>query len=349
VWSISLRDLQFRMRRVVIAVIGTGLVFSLGLVGSGLSQFFRAEVDRTVDAIGAEMWIVPAGVSGPFTTTSLMPETIVDQVRSTVGVTTATGVVLLRGSIPRPGKALDTNVIGAPPRALGAPTVSRGAPPRGHGEAAIDETAGFAIGEIVTLDGKRLRITGLTSGQTFNAGLPTLFITLRDAQTLAFRGSKMVNAILVRGTPVSLPPTVHGLSTDEVRTDILRPLASALSSIDFIRFLMWLVAATIIGAIVYLSALERLRDFAVLRAVGSSSLQLFGGLVFQAVVVSVLSAVVSLVISRVMAPAFPLPIEIPSGALLILPAVAIAVGIVASLAGLRRSMGVDPALAFGGP
>jgi putative ABC transport system permease protein len=34
---------------------------------------------------------------------------------------------------------------------------------------------------------------------------------------------------------------------------------------------------------------------------------------------------------------------------LLLPAIAVAIGLVASLAGLRRAVSIDPAVAFGGP
>jgi putative ABC transport system permease protein len=42
-------------------------------------------------------------------------------------------------------------------------------------------------------------------------------------------------------------------------------------------------------------------------------------------------------------------VAIPRGAYVLLPAVAITIGLLASLAGLRRVVAVDPALAFGGP
>ena len=53
---------------------------------------------------------------------------------------------------------------------------------------------------------------------------------------------------------------------------------------------MWLVAAIIVAALLYVSALQRVRDFAVLKALGSSSLALFGSLALQAVVVTLLAA-----------------------------------------------------------
>ena len=49
---------------------------------------------------------------------------------------------------------------------------------------------------------------------------------------------------------------------------------TVVSSVNLIRVLLWFVAAMIIGTMTYLSALERLRDMAVLKAIGASTRQL---------------------------------------------------------------------------
>ena len=115
-----------------------------------------------------------------------------------------------------------------------------------------------------------------------------------------------------------------------------------------INGLLWIVAAGIIGSIIYLSALERLRDFAVLKATGASNRALLGGLALQAVVLAAASAVLATVIAQLLGPIFPFTVAIPASAFLMLGVVALVVGLVASLAGLRRAVHVDPALAFGG-
>jgi putative ABC transport system permease protein len=46
---------------------------------------------------------------------------------------------------------------------------------------------------------------------------------------------------------------------------------------------------------------------------------------------------------------FPMLVVVPAYAYLVLPAVAVVIGLLASLAGFRRAVAVDPALAFGGP
>jgi putative ABC transport system permease protein len=137
------------------------------------------------------------------------------------------------------------------------------------------------------------------------------------------------------------------MSNDQVASDLLRPLKSGTQSIYFIDILLWVVAAGIIGSIVYLSALERTRDFAVLKATGATDASLMAGLALQAALLSLVSVVIAIAVAKLLAPLFPFAVEITISAILTLTLVSMAVGLMASLAGLRRAITVDPALAFG--
>jgi putative ABC transport system permease protein len=116
-----------------------------------------------------------------------------------------------------------------------------------------------------------------------------------------------------------------------------------------LQFLLWIVAAMIIGSVIYLSALERGRDFAVMKATGSSSRSLLAGLSIQSVLLSLAAAVLAIGVARLLRPLFPIPLAIPMRAVLLLPLIALVVGLLASVSAIRRAVSVDPALAFGGP
>ena len=66
-------------------------------------------------------------------------------------------------------------------------------------------------------------------------------------------------------------------------------------------------------------------------------------------VLAAAAAVLAAGIARRLAPGFPFTVEIPPLALPRLLGVAVLVGLAASAAGLRRAVGVQPALAFWGP
>ncbi|CKX01265.1 putative glutamine-transport transmembrane protein ABC transporter [Mycobacterium tuberculosis] len=76
---------------------------------------------------------------------------------------------------------------------------------------------------------------------------------------------------------------------------------------------------------------------------------ILAGLALQAVVVALLAAVVGGILSLLLAPLFPMTVVVPLSAFVALPAIATVIGLLASVAGLRRVVAIDPALAFGGP
>ena len=138
------------------------------------------------------------------------------------------------------------------------------------------------------------------------------------------------------------------MSNNDVKDDVLRPLKAARSSISFVRLLLWLVAAIVVGSVLYLQALERTRDFAVFKATGTSTAAIGVGLALQAVALSLAAAVLAAILATVLAPLFPLDVEIPSSGYLLLPVVTVVVGLLACSIALRRTARIDPATAFGG-
>jgi len=173
-------------------------------------------------------------------------------------------------------------------------------------------------------------------------------VDVADAQDIVFRGQPLAMAFAVRGHAESLPDGFTRRSSSEAVTDLRRPVKSGTQTIEFVSLLLWLITTGIIGSIIYLAALERARDFAVLGAIGVPTRQIVGSLVIESLVLTVVSATLAIPIAYLVALGLPFPSEITAGLMLELFLVAIVVGILASLAGVRRAVTTDPALAFGG-
>src|SRR3954469_23516332 len=92
-WTITLRDLQYRGRQFGIAVIGAALVFAVALLLTGISAGFRTEARDITDALGADAWIVPRGVTGPFTAQLALPVSVEREVAHAPGVREAHSIV----------------------------------------------------------------------------------------------------------------------------------------------------------------------------------------------------------------------------------------------------------------
>jgi putative ABC transport system permease protein len=346
-WLISLRDLQWRRRRFAIAVIATALVFALGLVLSGVKASFDNEVHRTVDSFGADAWLLKAGSLGPFTAPRPLPESQTAAVRKLPGVRRADPVVILGATTTTPRKR-NLNLVGVVPGGVGSPTGEQARKLSRRGAAIVDESLGLDVGDRLKLNGADLRVVAVTHGMTYFAGIPRVTISLRLAQRLGLDNQHLATAIVTQGRPARIPRSLALLDNGDVAVDIGRPVQPAKDTISLIRILLWAVAAGIIGAIVYLSVLERIGDFAVLKAIGVSGRDLLAGLLFQAVLLSMLSALLAVGLQAAIAPAVAMSVEVPTASFLTLPLIAALVGALASFLGLRRAIAVDPALAFGG-
>jgi putative ABC transport system permease protein len=342
------RDLQYRKRQFAIATIGGALVFAMTLVLSGLSNGFRAEARNTVAAVGGDAFVVPRGVTGPFSTVTGIPAERVDEVANRPGVRQADPLVISRQAIRRGHSILNVLVVGYRPGGLGTPPVRRGRVPSSSGEALVDSRAGVGVGGHIDWAGHVLRVVGVSHGLTINAGLPDVYVPLSDAQAVLFGGRSLATSIATKGIPAELPPDLVSISPAVAQSDLVRPLRNGMTAIDNCRIFLWVIAAVIIGVVVYLSALERVGDFAVLKALGTSSRRLFESLALEAVIIAILAAIVGAICARALVPLFPIPIVIATREFFALPVIAAVVGILASLGGLRRAVGTEPALAFGG-
>ena len=341
----ALRDLQWRKRRFVIAIVGTGLVFAMTLVLTGLANGFRVEATRTVDSLGLDGFLVKSGATGPFLGSSAFPATKLQ----VPGVDTAVPLVYGSASMPDGNSARSVNVFGAPEKGPGMPALEEGRPPTEPHEAAVSSTMDKPIGATVEIGSRNLQVVGLVDDSTALAGQPNVFLTVAGAQKLLFSGQQLVSSIGVKGLPERPPSGFKVVNRAGAVDDLLRALKGARQAMTLMAGLLWVVAAMIVGSMIYMSALERTRDFAVFKAVGVPTRSILAGLAMQAVIVAVLAAVLGGVLSVALGPLFPMRVDIPQIAFLLLPVVAVTIGVLASLAGLRRAVTVDPAMAFGGP
>jgi putative ABC transport system permease protein len=196
--------------------------------------------------------------------------------------------------------------------------------------------------------GRTFLVVGQTHGQTLFGGVAVAYLLLDDARSVAFGGKALETSIVTSGVPQQVPAGLATHTNADVRADSRRQIDAGVKSIENSRSFMYLVAAVIIAALLYISALERNRDFAVLKALGASSLGLFASVAGQGAIVAVAAAGLGAAISSLLKVEFAQPVEVPTSAYLLLPLFGLVVGLLASLVAVRRATAVDPARAFAG-
>lgn len=347
--GLTLADLRYRYRQFSIAVIGAGVVLAMALLLSGLAGGFRQEIKLTVGGVGADHWVLAANADGRIAAASAFPESDASVIASTVGVERSDPLVIVPQQVGRIAGATPTvNVFGVVRGGLGDPKPSSGHRLTGDGQVVASTASKARIGGVIGIGSMHFTVVGRVADRTLLAGGPIMYVSVHDAQSLAFEGKALVTAVVTSGSPESLPAGLAVYTTSDIEHHAVSALAGAIKSIDNSKFFMWFIAAIIISALLYVSALQRVRDFAVLKALGSSSATLFFSLAVQAVLVALLAAGLGVVLSNFMGGVFAQPVAIPASAFETIPLVAIVVGFVSSLFALRRATSADPASAFGG-
>ncbi len=319
----------------------TAVVFTLLFLMTGLIERFNTEPFDAMSSLEADHWVVPEGISGPLTATASAPASLAAEVGGD-------GVVLARGSLFVDGAPEEILLVGLADERRAGLDLADGSVVTEGNSIVVDRLAGVDPGTTVMLGNTTVNVTGVTENTTVLAGLPLVYADLALVQELTFGTTDVVSGALVDGDEPNVPAGFQVLSSDAVAEDALGPLENAISSIDLIRGLLWFVAAIIIGAVVYLSALERSRDFAVFKAIGASTRSLAGGLALQAVIIAVGACIVAIGLQFLVRPLFPLGVVMPTSAYWQIPLAAAVVALIAGLAGVRRVASSDPAAAFGG-
>ena len=202
--SITFRDLIYRFRQFLIAVIGAGVVFAMALLLTGLSNSFRVEVANTVDSVGADAWVLPDRVhrarsppSAPCRSTrwtrwrrrpawsrptrwpSCPTTTTVDgEVRS---------LRLIGHRLGGPGHA------GGGRRAVGRSARAR---------SVADDRLGVDVGEQIDPGGRPSSPSwATTEGLSLLGGIPNVYASVDDVRDIAFQGAPLITTVVTKGTP----------------------------------------------------------------------------------------------------------------------------------------------------
>ena len=233
----------------------------------------------------------------------------------------------------------------------------------GRGEIALEkigaDRVGAGLGGTVTVFGDRFRVSGLFTGGTTIAN-SMAFITTEDFAARRGDAVAYIFAGAQEGTaPEVLADRLAGAIPDhtvQTRDQFARQEAALVRdmSADLMRIMSiigLLIALAVIGLTLFTLTLAKLREHAIVKAMGGRTIRLAGIVLLQAAwsvglavaLATVLAVLIGAVVGRVN-PAITISIE-PSSVWRI-AAAALAIAVLGALMPLRRVATVDPASAF---
>ena len=247
------------------------------LVLTGLANGFRVEARNTVNSFGIDYFLIQYGAAGPFLGSSPFAQTEVTRAQRLPGVQAAAPLVYAGTTALDNGTPRTMNLFGAPTDGPGMPPMSA-RPPARH---ARRDRGVIHAGPQDRRPHSRSRrtpceVVGIVENSTVLAKQPNLFLTPVGAQRLVYGGQPVISSVGIRGEPERVPDGYRAVDRQGAIDDMMRPLKVAVDAISIMAMLLWVVAALIVGSIIYMSALERNRDFAVFKAVGVSTKAILG-------------------------------------------------------------------------
>jgi putative ABC transport system permease protein len=371
--TLASRNLFHDRLRLIATVVG--IVFSIVLVTVQLGVFlsFERMVTTMIDHAEADFWIVPAETRS-FEDSSLLAGRQRLQALSVDGVTAVSPVVVGYASWRKPNGGASTPVL-----VVGAPAGTTGLQPwhviEGTADdlstpdgVAIDrsyfEQLGIAaIKERAEINNQKARVVAVTSGIRSFTTTPHVFATLERARAYLGVPPNRANYYMVRIAPNADAAAVRNRLTGSLSdAEVLTPdefrhrtrvfwlfdtgagaalLGSAILGI--------LVGTIIVAQTLYSSTKDHLKEFATLRAIGSSRGYILKVILAQALISAVVgfSIAVSIDLALVKATrdaALPIVMtpELSAGLL----ALTIAMCAIAAVAAIRVVTRIDPVLVF---
>lgn len=351
-------------RRGALTVVGVAAALLLVLILDAVFAGAIARVTYYIRTSPADVFVSQAGVRTMHMSASALPAAAVARATQVPGVAWAAPISYNSGAVGGPlGRQL-TYLIGYDPATgRGGPaTLAAGRAPRA-GEAVIDQLAagqlGLGIGSTATVLGVPLRVSGLSTGGTSITNT-TVFVSL--AQFAAIRGPAL-SYLLVRARPgVGADRLARALSdslpgaTVQTRQQFADSEARVVTdmSADLLR-LMSLISLLIAVAVIALglltSTLARLRDYAVLKALGASTRRLAGTVGSQVLWIVGLGLATATALAVLLAAVLPalaptVQMTVTAANVARLGVAALVAGTVAALLPLHRLARVDAATAF---
>lgn len=366
---LGLRELWRKPVRFVAAFLALSLLTLLLLVLGGILDGLYLGSTGALRAQPGALVTFSADARDQVTRSRLSPQTIA-LVRSTPGVQQVGGLGVSQVGMQVPGRddLIGAAVIGYQEAGTGIP-----APPATKGEAYADRAlsrSGVEVGQTVGVGPQRLplRIIGFVDDASFQqqGGLWVSAETWREVSTSVRPDAPLSDGTFqalsvsvapgfdVAGTAQNIDHVTGGATRTITRDAALQAipgLKEQNSTFSSIIFVTLFVAGIVVALFFALLTLERTRMYAVFKAIGGSSRQIFTSVVTQAAAIAVvaflLGGVVALALTPLLVNGLQIPLVLVPGRALFTLVGLVVMAVLGSAITLRRVIRIEPASAIG--
>jgi putative ABC transport system permease protein len=228
--DLAFYDLKLHKGRFIATILGVGLLFTIVLAMNGLYRGNIYEGLAVIKATNPDLWVVERYRGGPFNEQSSMPEYYHYSVRAVPGVEKACPFIYYTVERQIGAQSRHFSIVGYDIYAgLGGPqriVAGRGLR-SAHYEMVADKKLGVRLGDQVPLGLHIYTVVGLTQGSIDTNGDPLVFLSLPDAQEVAFQkdneeirtqrqrlartlnGNNSLSAVAVSNLTAALAPDTH--------------------------------------------------------------------------------------------------------------------------------------------
>ena len=376
--NLAYRDIRHNRGRFLLTCVGLGLLLGVVMAMIGIYRGLVVDALTIARAPAVDLWVVEANTRGPFAEASRIPGDIRESVARISGVAAAGSITYQTVEAQYRSAKLRLYVIGyEPTRPGGPPEIVQGRGiARSHYEMVADRTAGLEIGDRIRLGRSTFTVVGLTQHQVNSGGDPAIYITLPDAQKLQFdlapaalrvqqaRGTGVasrdsVNAVVARLQPNASAEAVAdtiwrwkhlSAITQEGQEAILSQslVDRARRQIGLFTSLLLIVSAVIIALIIYTMTMEKIKQIATLKLIGSSDRTIIGMIVQQALALGLIGFAIGVALILGIKDYFPRRVVLEPDNVAALGLIVFVVCLLSSGLGVRAALKVDPATAIGG-
>ena len=342
--NIGLKDIRHNLGRFLMTAAGVAFLVTASIGMIGLYRGIVEDALVIIDRIGADLWVVQGGRSGPFSESSAISSNMDRRVESIAGVAGVRRFVQISQQLSFRGRQLRASITGIDfpnDRGEWVPLTAGRYLDNGHFEAIADASIGLGLGDRVRLGQDDYTIVGLARGMVDMSGDGLLFVSVNDAMAIAQRrtseevllarkepgagqstsGSSVQQDSKIAATLVTLEPAANEMA---VRAAIMAwGDANVLSKADQESLLLdqrlWrlrvqilaftavllLVMAIVVSLIIYMLTMEKRHQIAMLKLIGARNSVIVGMIAQQSYLIGAGGLLLGLALAHLIFPYFP--------------------------------------------